>query len=265
MKALKLIAKIVLWVVVIVVVALLALPLWIGPVAKGVANSVVPGITGTGFNLGEFGLNPYTGALHVGDMQLANPTNFSEKNAVELTKFDADFAMTSMFAGKKYRMESVELDGLVIYSDPTAANFRQIADNATGGGKKAEPAEKPEEAKPEATPEPEKAEAEPAKKGKGFQIDRIVIDNVTLKYGVMPIKVPTKIEIEGIGADSEEGASFQEVIEAVYSKILAAAGAVGGKLGDLGKGAVDAVKDISVDDAKDALKDAGDSLKNLFE
>ena len=56
MKAIKFILKAILWIAVIVVVALLALPLWIGPVAKGVANTVVPGITGTGFHLGEFGL-----------------------------------------------------------------------------------------------------------------------------------------------------------------------------------------------------------------
>ena len=82
-KKLKLVGKILLWALAGVVVLLLALPLWIGPVVKGVANTVVPGITGTDFHLGEFGLNPYTGTLHVGDMQLANPTNFSEKNAVD--------------------------------------------------------------------------------------------------------------------------------------------------------------------------------------
>ena len=72
MKAIKVIGKILLWTLAVVVVLLLALPLWIGPVVKGVANSVVPGITGTDFHLGEFGLNPYTGTLHVGDMQLAS-------------------------------------------------------------------------------------------------------------------------------------------------------------------------------------------------
>ena len=142
MKVIKFIFKAILWIVVLVVIALLALPLWIGPVVKGVANSVVPGITGTGFNLGEFGLNPYVGTLHVGDMQLANPTNFSEKNAVALDKFDADIAVTSLFGGKKICIESVDLDGLVVYTDPKMANFRQIAANAAG-----EPEEKSEAAK----------------------------------------------------------------------------------------------------------------------
>ena len=272
-KLLKAIVVIVLSIVVLTVVALLALPLWIGPVVKGVANVAVPQITGTGFNLGEFGLNPYVGTLHVGDMQLANPTNFSEKNAVSLDKFDADLAVTSLFSGKKVRIESVDLDGLVVYSDTTASNFRQIAANAAG-----EPEEKSEAAKlaEENAPaeEPKAEEAKPATEehGKGLQIDRITIKNVTVKYGLVPLKIPVDIEINDIGKETEEGASIQEVIQLVWQKILAAAGAVGGSLGDLGKGAVDlgagavgaaldAVKSGDNDGAKEALKDAGKSLK----
>ena len=291
MKVIKFIFKAILWIVVLVVIALLALPLWIGPVVKGVANSVVPGITGTGFNLGEFGLNPYVGTLHVGDMQLANPTNFSEKNAVALDKFDADLAVTSLFGGKKICIESVDLDGLVVYTDPKMANFRQIAANAAG-----EPEEKSEAAKlaeENAPAEELKAEeakpAEEAKEGKGLQIDRITIKNVTVKYGLVPFKMPVDIEITDIGKDSEEGASIQEVIQLVWQKILAAGGAVGGTLGDLGKGALDVGKGAldagagavdsalnavsagdtkgakdAINDAGKSLKKAGDSLKDLF-
>ena len=316
MKVVKFVFKAILWIVVLVVIALLALPLWIGPVVKGVANSVVPGITGTGFNLGEFGLNPYVGTLHVGDMQLANPTNFSEKNAVALDKFDADLAVTSLFSGKKVRIESVELDGLVVYTDPTASNFRQIAANAAGEPEeKSEAAKLAEENAPAEEPKAEEAKpAEEAKEGKGLQIDRLTIKNVTVKYGLVPLKIPVDIEIPDIGKDSEEGASIQEVVKLVWQKILAACGAVGGTLGDLGKGALDvgkgaldigagavgaaldavgagntegakdalkdaqkeikdavkdsgikdAVKDIKSDKASEALKKAGDNLKDLF-
>jgi uncharacterized protein involved in outer membrane biogenesis len=280
-KLLKAIVVIVLSIVVLTVVALLALPLWIGPVVKGVANVAVPQITGTGFNLGEFGLNPYVGTLHVGDMQLANPTNFSEKNAVSLDKFDADLAVTSLFSGKKVRIESVELDGLVVYTDPTASNFRQIAANAAGEPEeKSEVAKLAEENAPAEEPKAEESKpAKEAKEGKGLQIDRLTIKNVTVKYGLVPLKIPVDIEIPDIGKDSEEGATIQEVIQLVWQRILAAAGAVGGTLGDLGKGAVDigagaldvgkgavgaaldAVKSGDNDGAKEALKDAGKSLK----
>jgi uncharacterized protein involved in outer membrane biogenesis len=292
-KKLKLVAKILLWVLAGVVVLLLALPLWIGPVVKGVANAVVPGITGTDFHLGEFGLNPYLGTLHVGDMQLANPTNFSEKNAVDLKSLDVDFAMTSLAFGKKYRVEFVEVNGVFVHIDvPKADNFLQIAENATGGKKEPE-AEAQEGEQPKVEPEAPKAEetaksAEPEqaeeKESKGVQIDRITLKDVTIKYG-LPVKIPMDIELTGIGAESEYGASFSEVWDDVFSKVKSSLTAVGGAIGDLGKGAAGAIKDAggaaadtlkdaggaAADTLKDAggaaadaLKSAGDGIKNLF-
>lgn len=292
-KKLKLVGKILLWALAGVVVLLLALPLWIGPVVKGVANTVVPGITGTDFHLGEFGLNPYTGTLHVGDMQLANPTNFSEKNAVDLKAFDVDFAMTSLLFGKKYRVEFVEVNGIFIHSDfPKGDNFMQILENATGGKKEPE-AETQEVEQPKVEPEAPKAEetaksAEPEqaeeKESKGVQIDRITLKDVTIKYG-LPVKIPMDIELTGIGAESEYGASFSEVWDDVFTKVKSALTAVGGAIGDLGKGAAGAIKDAggaaadtlkdvggaAADTLKDAggaaadaLKSAGDGIKNLF-
>jgi len=274
-KPLKTVGKILLWTLAVIVVLLLALPIWIGPVVKGVANAVVPGITGTDFHLGEFGLNPYTGTLHVGDMQLANPTNFSEKNAVDLKSFDVDFAVTSLFSGKKYRVEFVEVNGVFVHVDvPKAANFLQIAENATGGGDDGEAAEETadvevsEDQKIEAqqaeSPEAQTDDAQEEKESKGVQIDRITLRDVTVKYG-LPVKIPMDLELDGIGADSEYGAAFMDVWVAVRDKVLSAANSVGGALGDLGKGAANALKDAS-GAAADALKDASgaatDTLKD---
>ena len=306
MKAIKVIGKILLWTLAVVVVLLLALPLWIGPVVKGVANAVVPGITGTGFHLGEFGLNPYTGTLHVGDMQLANPTNFSDKNAVDLKALDVDFAVTSLFSGKKYRVEFVEVNGVFVHVDvPKAANFLQIAENASGGKDGDEAAKgtadvnapDAQEIKSQQTrPDGAKAEdAQDSKESKGVQIDRITLKGVTVKYG-LPVTIPMDLELTGIGAESENGASFEEVWDAVFTKVKSAVTSVGGALGDLGKGAADALKDAggaaagALKDASgaatdtlkdaggaaadalksaggaatDALKSAGDGLKGLF-
>ena len=294
-KKLKLVGKILLWALAGVVVLLLALPLWIGPVVKGVANTVVPGITGTDFHLGEFGLNPYTGTLHVGDMQLANPTNFSEKNAVDLKAFDVDFAMTSLFFGKKYRVEFVEVNGVFVHVDvPKAANFLQIAENASGGKDGDEAAKgtadvnapDAQDIKSQQTgPDEAKAEdAQDGKESKGVQIDRITLKGVTVKYG-LPVTIPMNIELTGIGAESENGASFAEVWDAVFTKVKSVLTSVGGALGDLGKGAAGAIKDAggaaadtlkdaggaAADTLKDAggaaadaLKSAGDGIKNLF-
>ena len=283
-KPLKTVGKILLWTLAVIVVLLLALPIWIGPVVKGVANAVVPGITGTDFHLGEFGLNPYTGTLHIGDMQLANPTNFSEKNAVDLKSFDVDFAVTSLFSGKKYRVEFVEVNGVFVHVDvPKAANFLQIAENATGGGDDGEVAEEtvdvkvPEDQKIEApqaeSPEAQTEDAQEEKESKGVQIDRITLRDVTVKYG-LPVTIPMDLELTGIGADSECGAAFMDVWIAVRDKVMSAVTSVGGAAIDLGKSAAGALKDAggaAVDSlkdahgaAKDALKDAHEGIKNLF-
>lgn len=283
-KPLKTVGKILLWTLAVIVVLLLALPIWIGPVVKGVANAVVPGITGTDFHLGEFGLNPYTGTLHVGDMQLANPTNFSEKNAVDLKSFDVDFAMTSLFSGKKYRVEFVEVNGVFVHVDvPKAANFLQIAENATGGKDGDEAAkgtadvEVPEDQKIEApqaeSPEAQTEDAQEEKESKGVQIDRITLKGVTVKYG-LPVTIPMDLELTGIGADSEYGAAFMDVWIAVRDKVMSAVTSVGGAAIDLGKSAAGVLKDAggaaadSLKDAhgaaKDALKDAHEGIKNLF-
>ena len=102
MKALKVIVKILFWTLVVVVAALLALPLWIGPVAKCAVGTVGPKFTGTPVHLGEFSLNPYTGKIEIGDFQVANPPDYSDTNIVDLTSLKINVAMTSLFSTPFY-------------------------------------------------------------------------------------------------------------------------------------------------------------------
>lgn len=235
-KSLKLTGKIALWALGVIVVLLLILPLWIGPVVKGVANSVVPGIVGTEFHLGEFGLNPYTGCLHVGDLQLANPTNYAKENCVELEALDINLAMTSLFS-KKLRIEEIVVKTLRVSSTAGGGNFMQIAENASGESEeevkadleKIEEAEAKAEAKAAAKEDGQTVVEE--KSEGGLQIDRLVIDGLTVKVGVVPVPVP-KLTIEGIGADSEEGASYSEVGATIWKKIQGSMTAVGGAVVD---------------------------------
>ena len=234
-KSLKLTGKIALWALGVIVVLLLILPLWIGPVIKGVANSVVPGIVGTEFHLGEFGLNPYTGCLHVGDLQLANPTNYAKENCVELEALDINLAMTSLFS-KKLRIEEIVVKTLRVSATAGGGNFMQIAGNASGESEEEVKAdlEKIEEAEAKAEAKAAKEDGQTVVEEKsegGLQIDRLVIDGLTVKVGVVPVPVP-KLTIEGIGADSEEGASYSEVGATIWKKIQGSMTAVGGAVVD---------------------------------
>lgn len=231
-KSLKLTGKIALWALGVIVVLLLILPLWIGPVVKGVANSVVPGIVGTEFHLGEFGLNPYTGCLHVGDLQLANPTNYAKENCVELEALDVNLAMTSLFS-KKLRIEEIVVKTLRVSLTAGGGNFMQIAENASGESEEEVKAdlEKIEEAEAKAAAKEDGQTVVEEKSEGGLQIDRLVIDGLTVKVGVVPVPVP-KLTIEGIGADSEEGASYSEVGATIWKKIQGSMTAVGGAVVD---------------------------------
>ena len=280
MKAIKKFFKIVLWIIALLLVVLLALPLWIGPVAKFAANKTVPRVIKTDFNLGEFELNPYVGSFAVGDMQIANPKNFAKENCVELTRLSAKMDVPSAFT-KKIHIEHITLDGLYIRTTPLAENFKQLAADASGEPKepstKQEPAPGQESAEPSQQPHPG-----PQEEGEEYRfvIDRIVLSNLTVNYSGLPIPIPT-LTIEGIGADKEEGASVQDIIVAVWDQILKAAGKAGALIQNVSAGAIDigqnaldtgadaieAVKSLNVDTLKDStskLTESAKDLKNLF-
>lgn len=279
MKALKFTAWTVGIVLALVVVILLTLPLWIGPVATTAANRIVPGVTGTEFTLGKFALNPYSGNLEVGALDLSNPTNFSEKTAAKLGDLKVGVEVGSL-TKKVIHVREVTLDGLFVYlSGLTAGNFQQIADHATGG-KEAEPQEaepKPEESKPE----------EPAAEGEGKKvwIERLTLKGIELKIGPMPaVPVPT-ITLNDIGKPKDEndegGVTLSELWKTVSGKVLEGANALGdaakalgglvgdgaGAVGDGAAKAAGAVGDGAVKAAGavgDAAGKAADALKGLF-
>ena len=117
----KKVVKLVLWtlagIVGFVLFALLTIPLWIGPVGTSVANSVVPELTGTAFNLGEFALNPYSGRVHLGKIVLQNPadeTSESEPNALTLESVDVLMDTTSLLS------DTIVIHGSVTMADHTS-------------------------------------------------------------------------------------------------------------------------------------------------
>ena len=83
---------------VFVVVAVLTLPLWINPVGTSLANALVPGYTGTAFNLERLNLNPYTGKLLVSGVKLANPEGYTEKDAFSLGLLSVDVEVSSLLS-----------------------------------------------------------------------------------------------------------------------------------------------------------------------
>ena len=92
MKAIKFLLKLVLWLIVLVVVALLTLPLWFGPVVKAVAGKVAPKVAQIELAMDHLALNPYTARFELRGLRVGNPAGYAEKYAATVgdVVFDAE-------------------------------------------------------------------------------------------------------------------------------------------------------------------------------
>ncbi len=254
MKAVKIVSWVLAGICAFIMIMALSIPLWIGPVVKGVANSTVPDITGTGFRMDAFGLNPYTGRLHIGGVELQNPERFfvsqrtsaeegeglldtmarhasnaaaavgdavssSETNALSFTSIDVDLAVLSLL-GDTIRIEEIEIKDLSIYGDLTFSNFREIAENASTDKKETEEekaAEKEEPAKEEPKAAEEKTEEEPkAEKKKNVVVDHVLITGTVFQWGHLRVPLPD-IELKDVGKDEpvDEDGLWDKILDSI--------------------------------------------------
>ena len=286
MKVIKILFKTVIWIVAIVVVALLALPLWFGPVVKSAANAAVPKVVKTDFHLGHLHLNPYTARFELGDMQLSNPQGYPEKYAATLDDiiFDAE---TLSLATDVIHIEEITVKGVFVSvvsgGENKVGNFKQIQYNVAGGKEKYEAAEAAKAAKAEQAEldvlqaketaqekresEPQVAEEKPAKK---VIIDKLHISGLKVQLGILPISVPVTIELADIGRKTG-GATLMEAWQQIWEGILKAAGvggeqlkAVGNLTGDAAKQATAAAGKAAAQ-ATEAAKQATESVGKAAE
>ena len=239
--------KIVLWSVLglflLLVVALLANPLWLGPVVKTTAKSIVPGMTGCEFELKGCSLNLYTGKFRMEGLNLKNPKGYDEPSAVSFESLDVELDMGSL-ATKKIHVVDITLEKpfvSYVFDKEGTNNFDRILANLQSkqGPKEEQPKEKEEK----------QAENKDAPK---VLIDRLAINGTKVKYRMitLPIPVPTLTKI-GYGKDDEKpeaakGATFAEAGEAVWTsvkdKFTGVGGVVGGAASAVTEGAANALK-----------------------
>ena len=220
--------KFCLWCCVAVLVALVlvvaTIPLWVSPVSTGVANSVVPKITGTKFHIERFYVNPWTGAVRINNVKLSNPEGYGEAPAFSLTSLTLDLALTELFSNKLHVKELlIEEPFASYYSHDGVNNIDAILANVDKAlGLK----EEKEEEKPEEKEKPQMK----------VIIDHIRISGTKVKLMendvIPPVPIMT-IELKDIGKESD-GASFDEVWTALSDAFMKGMGSVGDGLGALG-------------------------------
>lgn len=217
--------KIFLWVlgglVGLVVLALLSLPLWIGPTVASVARCVVPSYTGCDFRLESFRLNPFTGRLQLVEAHLANPRGFRQPEAFSVATVRVDVAVGSLFSSTVHVREIAIEGAFVGYDSQNGTNnFAAILANVEA---KTGPSEKT----------PTGAEGKEGA-GKKVVIDRFRLAGTRVNLGMLPLAIPT-IELTDIGKDTG-GATFGEVRDAVWAKLAKFVTGVGNMASELLKG-----------------------------
>ena len=245
----------------LLLVVLLLCPMWLGPVAGMVANSVVPGITGTDFNVQKIRINPYTGALRVEKLRLANPKGYDAEDAVALDLLSVKIAPMSLLKDT-ITVNDITLENPYVsyLSKDGTNNFDQIIANVTAG-QTAKEEEKAEEVKEEV-------------EGKKVIVEHLSISGTRVRYGIITLPIPN-IVLNGIGA-SQGGVTVEsvglEIWEKIKSSFSSVGGAIGGAVGDaakmLGDGASGLLNSVTGGDAakgaSEAAKSVTEGAKNLL-
>ncbi|MBR1587834.1 MAG: AsmA family protein [Kiritimatiellae bacterium] len=224
--------KILLWTVggllALVLVLVLAIPLWLGPAVTTVANKVAPEYTGTPFSLDGVSINPYTGKYRVTRLTLGNPAGYPVPTAFSVSSVFVDVEMPSLFSDTIHIREIRIDDPYVSYvSNEGTNNFEWIGAHV----------------KEKIGPQEEKAEPKEEREegpGKKVVIDKITVAGTRVKLKIMPeMPIPT-ITLTDIGKDNG-GATWEEVGKAVSDAVMKAMSSIGeglaSALGALGDGA----------------------------
>lgn len=211
------------------------LPLWISPVATGIAGSIVPKFTGTEFAIERFYVNPWSGTVRISGVRLANPEGFGSAPAVSVRSFALDVSISELFGNTLHVRELLIDDTFASYYSHKGTNNMDVilsnVDKAIAS-------------------DGEKAASEPEEKQNSemkFIIDHVRIAGTKVKLMKSDLFPPlpiVDIEMRDIGKESG-GATFGEVAKAFGDAFVKGLSTAGEGLGALGGAIGSGIKDAS--------------------
>jgi uncharacterized protein involved in outer membrane biogenesis len=255
----KKILKILVGILAIVIVLLLIVAIFLGPIIKTGVEKVGSKVANVDMQLEKASVNLFAGKVSLKGLVIGNPEGFKTASAMELGEFIVNLDMASLLTDTIV-IKKIHIDG------PQITYERGLKASNLSTIQKGLAAEAKEEVEEEAAPEEKKA---PAKK---VVIEEFIFEdgkiNVSLTVAggkKMTIPLPA-IRLEDIGKESD-GASVPEVISEVMGAITDGVGkavaASTGVAGDTVKGVGDAAGEAGAT-AVDAVKDVGGAIKGLF-
>ena len=255
----KKLGKILMWLVIVVVVvllvAVLTLPMTIGPIVKTAASVGGPKALGVPVSVGDVKLNPLAGNLTVLRFKVGNPQGYSDKDAFAVDKVEVGLNMRSLLSDTiVVRKIQIDAPAISFESKDGKSNFDAMMANT----KKASEEEK------------QKTEKE-KKPGKKVVIEEFSLNNAKVSYasGITlgkSITVPLpSLVIRDIGKKSGGATAadaLTEVINGILGGLSQAVTGISGAASDLLKG-VSGAADGLLKGAGDATKGATDALNGV--
>ena len=289
-KLAKMLFKVIGSILALILIALIALLIFIDPIIKGVVENFGPEIAGVRFELEDISVSLFRGRVEIKNLYMYNPEGFNSEYAVKLGDVAMETEVMSWIGKKKAIIREVRLrDVTVNYEAPfpklTDSNLQAILDHVQkAAGQQAsqtqsapeesapvpeEPAEKPAE-EPAEEPVEESAPAAEEDDQRRFQLDKLIIENVQLAVVIKnrpEIRIPITItlpEMGPVGTD-EKGLTGTEIAFALAAEI------VRGLTRSVIQSSDQISRDITrhgmkiVEDVKGQVKDYTDSVKDVVD
>ena len=239
----KVLIGILITIVVLAILAVVLTGLVLDRAIKAGIETIGPKLTKTDVKVESVRLSLLSGSGEIRGFIVGNPEGYKAPSAISVGS--ASFAVdpASLFKDKVV-IKSINIQAPVITfeTDLRANNLKKILSNvqAAAGTSGTEPA----------TPKAATPTQEP-KAGKKLEVDEFVISgakvmvNVTVMGGQSTTATLQDIRLEALGT-GPEGITSAELAQRVMTRILEeAANSVGGKLGDIEKGALYMARDVS--------------------
>ena len=247
----KWLVRIVIAVVILLVVAVVAVGLFLDKGIKKGVETFGPELTKVSIKLDSVSLSLLSGGGKVKGLEVGNPEGYSAPTSIKFNTASLSLKPASLMSDKiVIKSIVVEAPDIYIAGTPTKNNLTKILDNieaATGGGKDAT-----------AT----KANGKPAKK---LQVDEFVLTGLKVNYSppgfsgqVFPLKVPDiKFTDLGTGPD---GITAGELSKRVIDELISRIGPIAAQeLSKFGK----QVLDNATGSATNVVGEAGKTLKGV--
>ena len=253
-KMVKFLCRLIAWIIALVLIALVALLIFIDPIIKGVVENFGPEIAGVRFELESISVSLFRGRVEIKNLYMYNPEGFNSEYAVKLGDVAMETEVMSWIGKKKgiireIRLRDVTVNNETPFPNVTDSNIQAILDNvkSAAGQPEQQPEPAPQEQpskpvsqepapqeQPEQQPEPAPQEqpvesaAEPVPADDGqrrFQLDKLIIENVQLAVVVKnkpEIRIPITVTLPDMGpvGTDEKGLTGTEIAFALASQIV---------------------------------------------